>query len=115
MNRYLLIALTAVSVNAFAVDCFKVPHAKMPSKTLSLYDKKTDNLQDYAIVRNIFIKNGWLPVLDPDNSAFNFPEENCISDRCIYEYYDKYQNRLYIEKVDDISFVKVDCTLNDSI
>lgn len=113
-NLLLGLGLLALSSAALALDCAKVPHAKMPSKKLSLYDKTINNLREYSTVRDIFLKNGWMPVHSPDNTAFEFPEENCISDRCIYEYYDKYQNRLYIEKIDDISFVRVDCDKNIS-
>lgn len=115
MKKFLLsgLSLLMLSSGAFAVDCAKVPHAKIPARNLSLYDKTINNLREYSTVRDIFLKNGWIPVHGPDNTALEFPEENCISDRCIYEYSDKYQNRLYIEKIDDISFVRVDCGKNN--
>lgn len=110
MKALLLLLTCAISINAFAADCSKVPHAIIPSKHLSLYDKKTDNFKDYSVVRNVLMKNGWKPQQAQSiGVSGEYPEEYCIVDRCIYTYVDKYNNKLSIEKQDDISSVTTIC------
>ncbi|MDH0563777.1 hypothetical protein [Acinetobacter courvalinii] len=110
MKKILLIASCLVAANAWAGDCTKVPHAKIPPKNLSLYNKKIDNLDDYSVVRTRLLKDGWHPVKsDSDALTGEYIEESCMVDRCIYTYADKYRNKLIIEKPDDISSVKVIC------
>lgn len=97
------------SAGVFAnTSCLNKPHAKIPSKNLSLYDKKSDQLKDYKVVRDKLIKDGWKPV-DSGNEYADYPEENCMADKCIYTYQDKYQNKLFIEKPDDISSIEAIC------
>lgn len=110
MKKLLLLAASLVfSVGAWANNsCKNKPHAPMPSKNLSLYDEKTGALQDYSVIRQKLLKDGWIPVPSDDKYA-DHPEEECIVDRCIFKYKDKYKNTLTIEKPDDISTVRIQC------
>lgn len=111
MKKLLLLAITStLSFGVWAdASCKSKPHAPIPPKNLSLYNKQTNNLDDYSTVRNNLIKQGWFPVPSDDKYA-EYPEEECISDRCIFTYKDKYKNTLWIEKPDDISRVTVKCS-----
>ena len=109
MKKLLLISALLFSGGVWADDsCKNKPHAPVPQKNLSLYDKKTDNLKDYSVVRQKLIKDGWIPIPSDDKYA-DHPEEECIVDRCIFKYKDKYKNTLTIEKPDDISTVLLQC------
>lgn len=85
MKKLLLLATAlAFSGGVWAnSSCTGKQHATIPPKNLSLYNKKTDNLNDYSVVRNQLIKGGWMPV-NSNTEYSDYPEENCISDRCIY-------------------------------
>lgn len=109
MKKLLLISALLFSGGAWADDsCENKPHAPVPPKNLSLYDEKTDDLKDYTVVRQKLIKDGWTPIPSEDKYA-DHPEEECIVDRCIFKYKDKYKNTLTIEKPDDISTVHLQC------
>lgn len=110
MKKLLLTAtLSILSFGVYANNsCVNKQHAPIPPKNLSLYNKKTDTIEDYSKVRNKLLKQGWIPV-PSDDKYTEYPEEDCISDRCIFTYKDKYKNNLWIEKPDDISKVTVNC------
>lgn len=110
MKKLLLLTIISTfSVGAWADNsCKNKPHAPAPAKNLSLYDKRSDTLQDYSVVRQKLLKDGWIPIPSDDKYA-DHPEEECIVDRCIYKYKDKYKNTLTIEKPDDISIVRIQC------
>lgn len=104
----LAILLTTFSLSAFAQQKCAVPHAWIPPKNTSLFNKK-GFLEDYSVFREKLLKAGWIPVPADDSSNPQFKEEDCIADRCMYTYKDKNNNQLYIEKPDDISLIDFTC------